>query len=177
MVMKIMGLFASLLFIFVCLAADPAQAIELKAGTARAVITPASPLGRITVNGPAVKGVRKDLYARALVLDDGAKKLVIVTYDLNCLDVATPILRSRCLHELGISPEYLVLLATHNHAAPIQIVPDNFDYGRWLAERIFALIKEAIQNEQGPVKLMYGAGVGDYLIADPRYPDVYGPGL
>ncbi len=168
---------AAVIAAVICAFPVAGRALEMKAGTAKAVITPAKPLGRITVNGPAAKGVRKDLYARALVLDDGTKKLVIVTYDLNCLDVATPILRSRCLHELGIAPEYLLLLATHDHAAPIQIVPANFDYGRWLAERIFALIQEAIANEQGPVTLRYGTGIGDYLMADPRYPDVYGPAL
>jgi len=39
---------------------------------------------------------------------------------------------------LGIPPAYLVLLATHNHQGPIQIAADNFDYGRELAEKIFA---------------------------------------
>ncbi|MCX5758224.1 MAG: hypothetical protein NTU83_06900, partial [Candidatus Hydrogenedentes bacterium] len=108
--------------------------------------------------------VDHDIYARALVLNDGASRIAIVTYDLNCLDVATPILRVRCRDELKIPPENLVLLATHNHEAPIQIVPDNFAYGRWLAERIFDLIKEAIANEQGPVKLFFGTGEGDFVI-------------
>jgi hypothetical protein len=84
---------------------------------------------------------------------------------LNCLDVATPILRSRCLQELGIDPAYLVPLGTHNHAAPIQIVPDNYDYGMWLADRIFNLIKEAIDNEKGPVRLMFGTGQGRFVMA------------
>ncbi|OGP58243.1 MAG: hypothetical protein A2V67_20375 [Deltaproteobacteria bacterium RBG_13_61_14] len=130
----------ALLVLCAVVIAWPAGAIELKAGTAKGVITPADPKGRITVMGVKAKGVEHDIYARVLVLDDGLHKLVLVTYDLNCLDVATPILRSRCLRELGIDPAYLLLLATHNHAAPIQIVPANFAYGRWLADRIFGLI-------------------------------------
>ena len=58
-------------------------------------------------------------------------------------DVATPILRERVERELGIPPAYLVLLATHNHQGPIQIAEDNFDYGRELAEKIFAGIHQA----------------------------------
>lgn len=160
--------------IFISLFSTSLKAVELKAGTAKAIITPSDPVGRIMVMGNKAKGVHHDIYARALVLNDGKRRLVIVTYDLNCLDVATPILRSRCLHELGIDPAYLVLMATHNHSAPIQIVPANFDYGRWLAERIFGLIKEAIANERGPVKLYFGYKSTNLIRSDPRYPSIYG---
>jgi len=168
------SLVAALLWLFVIAAPGPARGLELKAGAAKAVITPDPYTPRITVMGNMSTGVNHDLYARVLSLNDGQKRMIIVTYDLNCLDVATPILRSRCRHELGIEPAYLVLMATHNHAAPIQIVPANFDYGRWLAERLFALIKEAIANEQGPAKLMFGSGRGAFLRSDPRYPSIYG---
>jgi hypothetical protein len=168
------GITVGLFFLAISFLAVPVKAIELKAGTAKAVITPADYKGRITVMGVAAQGVEHDIYARVLVLDDGVKKLVFVTYDLNCLDVATPIVRSRALHELGIEPAYLILLATHNHAAPIQIVPTNFDYGRRLADQILGLIQEAIKNERGPVKIYFGAGHDDWLRTDPRYPGIYG---
>jgi hypothetical protein len=136
---------------------------ELKAGTAKAVITPADFKGRITVMGNPARTVRHDIYARVLTLFDGERRLAIVTYDLNCLDVATPILRKRVRDELGLDPAYLILQATHNHAAPIQIVPANFDYGCWLADRIFNLIKEAMAKEQGPARVWFGAGPGIHL--------------
>ncbi len=154
----------------------PVQALEMKAGTAKGVIIPEDweTNYRISVMGSPLKDVQHDIHARVLTLYDGGSRMAIVTYDLNCLDVATPILRVRCRDELGIDPAYLVLMGTHNHAAPIQIVPDNFDYGRWLADRIFDLIKEAIDNERGPVKVMFGTGDGDMLRSDIRYPGVYG---
>lgn len=142
----------------------PVAAADMLAGTAKAVITPERLEGRIAVMGNPIVGKEHDIFARALVLNDGAGRLIIVTYDLNCLDVATPLLRVRCRDELGLDPARLLLLATHNHQAPIQIVPDNFDYGRWLADRIFALIKEAIANEQGPVRLFLGSGEGDFVV-------------
>ena len=63
---------------------------------------------------------------------------------------------------MGIDPAHLVLLGTHNHQAPIQIVPDNFDYGRMLADRIYELVERAIKNEDGPVTLHFGSGHGNF---------------
>jgi hypothetical protein len=133
-----------------------ASALELKAGVAKAVITPDKPL--VITNGPVATGKLTDIYARALVLNDGNGRLVIITYDLNCLDRATSPLRRRVRDELGIDPARLILLATHNHNGPIQINPGNFAYGDWLAGRLFDLIKEAIANERGPVRLEFGSG-------------------
>lgn len=140
-----------------------ASGAALRAGTAKAVITPDIALRPVGVMGNRLEAVHDDLYARALTLFDGARRMAIVTYDLNCLDVATPILRERCRDELGIDPACLVLLATHNHAAPIQIVPENFAYGGWLAARIFDLIREAMDNESGPARLEFGGGHAYFL--------------
>ena len=140
----------------------PAPAVEMKAGVAKAVITNKEPL--VMVNGNVSEGTLHDIYARALVLNDGSNRLIIITYDLNCLDHATPFLRQRVRDELGIDTSHLILLATHNHNAPIQINPNNFEYGKWLANRMFDLIKEAIANERGPVKVLLGNGYG-YFIA------------
>jgi len=133
-----------------------AHAVEMKAGVAKAVITPEEPL--VITNGPVATGKLKDIYARALALNDGNGRLIIITYDLNCLDRATAPLRKRVRDELGIPPERLILLATHNHNGPIQINPNNFAYGDWLAGRLFDLIKEAMANERGPVSLHFGFG-------------------
>ena len=132
---------------------EPQAEVELKAGVAKAVITTDEPM--VMVNGRISEGKFRDIHARALVLNDEASRFIIITYDLNCLDVATPILRQRVRDELGIDPSRLILLATHNHNAPIQIVPDNFEYGKWLANRLFDLIQEAIADERGPVKLLF----------------------
>ncbi|MEM8486449.1 MAG: hypothetical protein AAF564_12935 [Bacteroidota bacterium] len=135
----------------------------MKAGVAKTVIT--NTQSRVMVNGRMSQGVKEDIHARALVLNDGEKRLVVITYDLNCLDVGTPLLRARLKNELGIAPEYLLLLATHNHSAPIQINRDNFDYGHWLADRMFDLVKEAIENERENVRLEFGSGMGYFLFS------------
>ena len=153
--------FAALAVCIGVAACGTVQAVELMAGVAKAVITNDTP--RVTVNGPISEGTLKDIHARALVLNDGDSRLVIITYDLNCLDVGTAILRERALDELGLRPEQLILLATHNHNAPIQINPGNFDYGEWLANRMFDLIEEAIANERGPVTVELGSGNGYFI--------------
>ena len=70
------------------LSPSAAHALEMKAGTAKTVITPEDETPRVLVTGAKHKGVHHDIYARALVLNDGANRLAVVTYDLNCLDVA-----------------------------------------------------------------------------------------
>jgi neutral ceramidase len=148
------------------MAADDTKTSEpvvMKAGVAKAVISPDEKDYKklVTVMGTHATRKDHDIYARVLTLFDGTNRLAIVTYDLNCLDVATPILRKRCRDELHLPPSHLILLGTHNHAAPIQIVPANFEYGRWLAKRIFELISESIQKEKGPAQVWLGTG-NDY---------------
>ena len=142
---------------------DPAYSQnELRAGTAKVDITNHTP--RVMVNGRVSEGVQSRLMSRILVLDDGEHPLIIVTSDLNCHDVITPVLRERLEEELGIQPSQLILLVTHNHNAPIQINPDNFEYGHRVANDIFEGILEAMENKRGPVTVHFGVGQ-DYLLS------------
>src|SRR5262249_57281221 len=118
---------------------------RLNVGTARVDVTPDRPQFCASGDKPDPPKAYAPLVSRCLTLFDGRQRMIIVNYPFNCLDVATPILRERCEQELGIAPEYLVLLATHNHQSPIQIVRDNFDYGRELAEKILTAIRQAIK--------------------------------
>jgi hypothetical protein len=147
--------------------------VKLRAGTAKIDITPDRP--RLCASGdkPDPPDAYARLHSRVLTLFDGTRRMVFVNYDLNCLDVATPILRERVESELGIPPAYLVLLATHNHQGPIQIASDNFDYGRELAEKIFGAIREAISGEKGDSELLFGNGYGYFTRAQRSYPPDY----
>ncbi len=140
------------------------SALEMKAGVSKIVISPPDMERKpVSVMGAPLEGIAHDLYARILVLNDGERRMVFVANDLNCLDVATSLLRVRLRDELGIPPAYFIPLATHNHSAPIQIVPDNFPYGRWLSERIFQGIEQAIASETGPVQVQFGSGAAYFL--------------
>lgn len=161
--LMISGIFLFLLITITTLLAEPAYSqFDLKAGTAKVDITNETP--RVMVNGRVSEGVQSRLMSRILVLDDGEHPLIIVTSDLNCHDVITPVLRERLEDELGIKPSQLILLVTHNHNAPIQINPDNFDYGHRVANDIFEGILEAMDNRRGPVTVHFGVGQ-DYLLS------------
>ncbi len=152
---------SGLLLCLAILSPIKASAIEMKAGTAKTVITPD--------NAAKIN----DIHARVLTLHDGTNRLVIVTYDLHSLEMATRILRKRCSRELGIDPSHLLLIATHSHQAPLGRLPENFPYQKWLANRIFAAIKEAITKEQGPVRVFFGWGYGYFVRASGNAPTDY----
>jgi neutral ceramidase len=152
--------------------AAPGDSVDhIRVGTAKVDITPTEP--RYNVSSRITQGSYHPIHARCLTLYDGRTRLAIVTYDLNSLDVATPILRERAETELGISPDRLVLLATHNHQAPLQLLPPNFDYGRMLAEKLFGLIKSAIDAESGPADLLFGFGHCYYIRSELSIPADY----
>src|SRR6266436_9820807 len=93
------------------LAATP-SAGRMKAGTAKVDVTPDR--ARYDVEKQLIDPpkVYHPVHARCLTLHDGARRMVFVTYDFNCLDYATPILRERVENELGIPPAYLTSRAS-----------------------------------------------------------------
>jgi hypothetical protein len=146
---------------------------RMNVGTARVDVTPDRPRYCASGDKPDPPRAYAPLISRCMTLFDGHRRMVILNYPFNCLDVATAILRERCERELGMPPEYLVLLATHNHQSPIQIVADNFDYGRELAEKIFVMIRQAINSEEGPADLLFGNGYGYFTRSQLSHPPDY----
>ncbi|MHB9028684.1 MAG: hypothetical protein ACYC9O_07945, partial [Candidatus Latescibacterota bacterium] len=158
--------------------ASEGAALELKAGAAKGIITPDKYLkltaGKLN-DGTMLDcdGKEGDLFARVLTLFDGTNRLVILTFDSNSLDVATPMLRERLKKELNIGPEFFMPICTHNHQTPMPRWKENFPYQRWLGEKMFALIKEAIFKEQGPVNVLFGTGEGYFVRSSGNAPADY----
>jgi neutral ceramidase len=146
---------------------------RMEVGTSRVDVTPDRP--RLCASGdtPDPSRTYAPLICRCMTLFDGKRRIAIVNYPFNALDVATPVLRERCERELGISPAYLVLLATHNHQSPIQIVQENFAYGHELADKIFLMIQNSIRNEEGPADLLFGNGYGYFTRSQLSFPPDY----
>ncbi|MCS6949813.1 MAG: neutral/alkaline non-lysosomal ceramidase N-terminal domain-containing protein [Armatimonadota bacterium] len=96
--------------------------MALKAAVCEANITP--PVG-VWLAGYAGRpsgclGVHDELYARALVLEDGISLAAIVSLDLVALDfdlVAT--IRDGVSRKVGIPPERLLLNCSHTHSGPV----------------------------------------------------------
>ena len=96
----------------------------LYAGAATRVITP--PVG-VSMSGwnPRASGdiksryVHDDLYARALVLSNGKRAWALVAVDLTGVDaVATGQIRQGAAEVTGLSPETVMVCATHTHSGP-----------------------------------------------------------
>jgi hypothetical protein len=147
----------------------------LVAGAAICDITPQNPEG-ILLGGfdfnRSCAGVRDPIYARALVLSDGATPLVIVTLDLVGLSlVRTNRIRSRLTREY---PGSVLLVCTHNHQSPdtlglwgpalFGLLPyrTGLDSGYmiWLEEQIVACVQSAIDRAI-PAKLHLASGEFD----------------
>jgi neutral ceramidase len=95
--------------------------ISLKAGLAKAVITP--PVG-VRLCGYAARtqpstGILDDLYAKALVLDDGQERFALVVCDL--LWVGKELVndtKKRIREQTGIKEENVMMAAIHTHTGP-----------------------------------------------------------
>jgi hypothetical protein len=112
----------------------------------------------ITTSDPAVR-VNDPMYAKALVLDDGQTKLVIIVMDAVAIggicDIKDDFLAKLCDRiesELNIPREHILVSATHSHPPGLLLCDDNQQ-----VERTFDAVSRALQN-MTPVKV--GAGVG-----------------
>jgi neutral ceramidase len=147
-----------------------------QAGAARVVITP--PIG-VPLSGyfaaegrkETAREVHDDLYARALVLNDGERTIAIVTTDLIGLgDEELAAVREVVQRDAGIAPEHLVLACTHTHSGPIvhpfphsDLVPGQADehYFRLLPRLIGSAVTMAVRRQ---LPALVGAGSGTCFI-------------
>ena len=133
-----------------------------RAGAARSNITP--PIG-VSLAGSMreiiSEHVHDELYARCLVLDDGATRLAIVLVD-NCVipreifDAAKRSVEEDC----GLPMSHMLMAATHSHSAPttthlFQSKP-NEAYLPFLVQRIADGIRRAV-NQLEPARIAWGS--------------------
>lgn len=124
---------------------------ELKAGAATAEITPPAGMpmwGYAARHDAPSVGVRDPLFARALILDDGNEKVLVVSLDLGRppTRASTARIRER-LHAQNIN--HILLVASHTHHGPIMELDDLPDakqpYTRLVEDRICELATKAMQ--------------------------------
>lgn len=144
---------------------------ELRVGVAAVNIT--SPVGNYlqgyTRGTPSI-GVHLDIYAKALVFDDGSTKAAIVTTDLIGLEQShVAMMRNEVARWTNIPPHHVMINASHSHGGPtVQGLggdpwgwlwgnPPDLDYARELTKKIGGLIAMADRSLR-PVALGIGTG-------------------
>src|SRR5438132_10994689 len=134
------------------------QATQWKAGAATAISTPKSamPMAGYASRTEPSEGTEQDLFAKALVLDDGrGGRVAIVTLDLiGVLDR----LRSRVTEQLAntfqLPPEAVLMNASHTHCGPAYGGAEAQAYFDSLVTTLVELVGRAIDDLK-PATLTY----------------------
>ncbi len=143
----------------------------LRAGVARANITP--PVGAwldgYDARHEPSQDVHDDLYAQALVVDDGQTRIALVTADVISLDAGfVAAVREHIRAATGIPPECVLIAVSHTHSGPITqsiclFPPPEADYMAQLEKKLAGAATEAAMKLQ-PVRLGLGQGQVGFAI-------------
>jgi hypothetical protein len=136
------------------------RAPSLRAGAARVDLTPAP--GELPKNS---RGILDRLYARAIVLEDGASTAALITIDAGAVPGAVwEAVTAQIERELQIPRTNVLLTATHTHSAGGQRGPD-------YAQKIVESVRLA-QQRLTPARMGYGTGLSyinvNRQIVDPK---------
>ncbi|MBM3211877.1 hypothetical protein FJZ33_06650, partial [Candidatus Poribacteria bacterium] len=162
--------------------------MELYAGSAKVNITPPifiPYLGYVPRQG-RFKGVHDPLFARAIVLDNGIRKLAIISAD--SLGYGNEIsgkgrnftaeLRQWVYGRTGIEPQNIMLASTHAHSTPETLgitrlidVPEAIPWLEVLMGQLASSVEMASAN-MVPVRLKIGLGMVDTVSRNRRVTDL-----
>lgn len=148
---------------------------RLAVGAAKRRITPPLWVPYLTSSGNGThapfQGVHDDLYARALVLDDGHDAIAVLAvdsigYDNSILGPGrdfTAELRSKVATSTTLKPDAVMLAATHSHSTPetIGLTPfrDVRGVPEWLENHLAELVATVIEAWRNRVPARARAGV------------------
>jgi hypothetical protein len=105
--------------------------------------------------------IHDELYARALVLDNGARRVALLAMDLISLDMdVVERVREALAAQAGLAPEAVMLHCTHTHGGPTvrlyrSMGPRDEAYMDVLTRKLIGVAKQAAERLQ-PVHLTYG---------------------
>ena len=127
--------------------AQDSSSPPLRVGAARVDVTPAP--GDLPQN---FEGILDHLFARAIVIESGTDKAALISVDIGGIsnelwDAVSAALES----DFGITPDNVLLTATHTHSAPFRMGAD-------FADQVVESVRIAQRNAV-PARVGYGTGV------------------
>jgi len=148
----------------VAVAEDAKAPSPLLAGAAKCSIVPPFPthMGGFGDRNGTFTGVSTPIYARALVCDNGAIRLAIVTTDIcYVLRDLVDTVRERIADDIEIPAENVLVCATHSHSGPSEPLhgaPEERErLNDFLADQIVEAVSDAAKGLQ-PAKLGFAYG-------------------
>jgi len=153
--------------LFLCIGVQLVRGGQLRAGAARIDITPtadaALPMGGYGGRTQNFRGIHDNIYARAIVLDDGTTQAALVAWESLFVPEAVWAETSRRIAaEAGIPPENLLLSAVHDHGAPVLDItqtaaPKIAMYTRSVEDAAVAAVRHA-RSQLQPARFGIGTG-------------------
>jgi len=137
----------------------------LRAGASKVDITPEGPVALDGYQGPENRisqGVHDRLYIRAIALESGSTRIVLVACDLTSFMFAG-YFQNSLLSRFNLQPDALFLCATHTHSGPSLSLnrsypyPNNFSYTQTVRDKLIEAVGSAL-GSLGPVRLGVGRG-------------------
>ncbi|HEV2246408.1 MAG TPA: neutral/alkaline non-lysosomal ceramidase N-terminal domain-containing protein [Terriglobia bacterium] len=146
----------------------------LSVGAARVDVTPpadaALPMSGCNSRKEGFQKIHDHIYARAIVLSDGAHQAAILSWELIGMpDGVWQQVSQRISRELGIPADHVILAGEHVHSAPTVAgaytkgTPDTIAYTTKLEDYAFQAVKQAKANLQ-PARFGFGVGRADVNI-------------
>ena len=138
----------------------------LRVGIAKTDVTPSIP---VKLYGYASRktyseGIHDPLSARAVVFENGGKKVLLVSTDIGSYgNEVFPVIQKSIMEKFGLKESELFLSAIHSHSSPILSLnaetgdSNNIEYTRTLQQKLLNLIGEAMKNMK-PVQTGAGSG-------------------
>lgn len=138
----------------------------LRVGVAKTDITPPIP---VKLYGYSSRknysdGVHDRLYARAVVLENSGKHIVMISSDLGSYsEEVFPVIRKELLGEFSLKESELFLSTIHSHSSPVLTLnsetgdPNNIRYTEELVRKLIGLTEEAFKNLR-PAQIAVGKG-------------------
>ena len=151
------------------------MAEQLRAGAATANITPrlGIPMRGAFRDVTHADAVHDDLLAKALALDDGARRIAFVLCDLTMMPGRMmDAVKERIAAQCGIPADHVLIAATHTHSAPATVtvgfMEEQTDYTAWAVRKIADAVELAVGRLQ-PARIGFASVAEPRLVFNRRY--------